>query len=111
MRALSQFLPHISTMMKDVRIRPYLKLWLELATFSSREEEPFRSIAQQICDSFLNWVNSVLKMENGDERVSMVALILATIEGFVFLDALGYDSKISEALEGFAYLNAENINV
>lgn len=50
-------------------------------------------------------------MENGDERVSMVALTLARIEGFVFLDALGYDSKISEALEGFAYLNAKNINV
>lgn len=104
------FLTYIPGMMKDVRVRPYLKLWLELATLSSREEYPFRTIAQQIFDSFSAWVTSTLKVENENERISTVALTLATVEGFVFLDALGYDSKISEALEGITHLYTENPN-
>lgn len=95
-------LPHLVEMMKAPIIRPYLRLWLELAALSAAEEETYRRIARQICDSFYEWIASALKVEKEEERAPMAALAFATIEGFVLLDALDYGSKITSALQGIA---------
>ncbi len=92
-------MPYLAGMIKDPRIRPYLRLWLELAAMSTASET-YRLIARQICDSFYNWITSVLIVEKDEERAPMAALAFATIEGFVLLDALGYDAKVAIALKG-----------
>ncbi len=90
---------YLAGMIKDPSIRPYLRLWLELAAMSTASEV-YRTIARQICDSFYDWITSVLKVEKNEEHASMAALAFATIEGFVLLDALGYDAKVTSALKG-----------
>lgn len=93
-------LPLLAGMMRDPQIRPYLRLWLELAAFAAGGEVFYRTIARQIYDDFLNWVALALKVEREEERMPMASLALATVEGFVLLDAIGYESQISNALKG-----------
>jgi len=95
-------LPYLAGMIKDPGIRPYLRLWLELAALSAAEDESYRMIARQICDSFYDWILSVLKVEKDEDRAPMAALAFATIEGFVLLDALDYGSKVTSALKVIA---------
>jgi len=97
-------LPHISVLMKDARIQPYMRLWLELVTFAAGEKEPFRSIARQICSTFLDWIAAALSVERQEEREPLAALTLAIIEGLIIFDALGDDSKRTVALAGAALL-------
>lgn len=92
-------IPYLAEMIKEPGIRPYLRLWLELAAMSTASET-YRMIARQICDSFYEWIISVLKVEKDEVRAPMAALAFATIEGFVLLDALDYGSKVTSALEG-----------
>ncbi len=91
--------PYLAGMIKDPGVRPYLRLWLELTALST-SSEVYRLIARQICDSFYSWIALSLKVENNEEHESMAALALATIEGFVLLDALGCGAKVTSALEG-----------
>jgi hypothetical protein len=95
-------LPYLAGMIKDPGIRPYLRLWLELAALSAAEDESYRMVARQICDSFYDWILSVLKVEKEEDRAPMAALAFATIEGFVLLDALDYGSKVTSALKVIA---------
>ena len=92
-------LPHLAGMTKDPAMRPFLRLWLELAALSAAEEEPYRSIARQIGDGFYQWLASALKVEAEEDRAPLAALAFAAIEGFVFLDAIDESSIIASALE------------
>lgn len=78
---------------------PYLRLWLELAALSAREEA-YQRIARQIGDRFYEWLAEALQVETEEERAPMTALAYAIIEGFVFLDAIGGRSIITSALDG-----------
>jgi len=93
-------LPHLAGMMNHPQIRPYLRLWLELVSLSTGEEEFYHATARQIRDIFYNWVASALKVDLEEERRPLAALAFATIEGFVLLDALDSGSLIASALEG-----------
>lgn len=95
-------LPHLAKMISDPHIRPYLRLWLELAASAAGGEEYYRTIARQICDIFFDWIASALKVEREEDRISLAAFAFATIEGFVLLDMLGYDSLIACGLGGVA---------
>lgn len=90
---------YLAGMIKEPGINPYLRLWLELTAMST-VSEAYRMIARQICDSFYDWINSVLVVEEDEEREPMAALAFATIEGFVLLDSLGYNATITSALKG-----------
>ena len=90
---------YLAGMLKEPSIRPYLRLWLELAAMSTASET-YRMIARQICDSFYDWITSVLIVEKDEERAPMAALAFATIEGFILLDSLGYGAKVTSALKG-----------
>jgi AcrR family transcriptional regulator len=94
-------IPYLAEMIKDHRVRPYLRLWLELVAMST-VSETYLMIARQICDSFYEWIVSVLKVEKDEERAPMAAFAFATIEGFVLLDSLGYGAKVSSALIGIS---------
>ena len=92
-------LPHLAGMLNDPTIQPYLRLWLELAALSAREEA-YQRIARQIGDRFYEWLAEALQVETEEERAPMTALAYAIIEGFVFLDAIGGRSIITSALDG-----------
>ncbi|MEI7474486.1 MAG: TetR/AcrR family transcriptional regulator [bacterium] len=93
-------IPYLYKEMKETQIKPYIKLWIELIALSSKKEEPFYSISRQICNSFISWINTAIQVNNEEEKDQVSAIALATIEGFVILDALDYDCQIIKAIEG-----------
>jgi AcrR family transcriptional regulator len=68
---------------------PYMRLWLELAAASARHQEPQRTIATGILDGFVRWTGDHLACDQADEHEQLSALLLATIDGALFLDAIG----------------------
>lgn len=97
---IQAFLPHMAEMMQDPRVRPYLRLSLELVALAAEGNEAYRAIALQLWKDFLDWIASALKVKREQDRRPLAALALATTEGFMLLDALGGRSIIDQALEG-----------
>lgn len=90
---------YLAEMLKEPSVRPYLRLWLELAALST-SNETYRLIARQICDSFYAWILSILEVEQAEARAPLAALAFATTEGLVLLDSLGYGEIVTSALQG-----------
>ena len=65
-------------------LSPYMRLWLELAGDAARGREPQRAVAAAILDGFARWVADRL-----DGLPAEAALLLATVDGLLFLDAAG----------------------
>jgi len=91
-------MPHLAGMLKDPNVQPYLRLWLELAALSASGEQAYRTVAHQLGDHFYTWLTGELLVEKESDRASLAALAFVTIEGCVFLDAIGQDVIISQAL-------------
>ena len=95
-----QLVLQLAPLLNDQQIRPYLRLWLELVALAAGEQEPFVSVARQICTTFLDWIAAALAVEHETERAPVAALTLAIVEGLVLLDALGDTATRNAALAG-----------
>lgn len=91
-------MPHLAGMLNDPHVRPYLRLWLELAALSASGEAAYQQVARQLGDYFYEWLAGELLVEKEEERAPLAALAFVTIEGFVFLDAIGQNALIERAL-------------
>ncbi len=89
---------HLAAMLTDPNIRPFLRLWLELAALSASNEVAYYQIARQLGDYFYEWLAGELLVGKEEERSSLAALAFVTIEGVVFLDAIGENVLIERAL-------------
>jgi AcrR family transcriptional regulator len=99
-------MPHLAGMLKDRQIRPYLRLWMELAALSASGQESYGQVARQIGEFFYAWLVTELQVEREESRASIAALAFVTIEGFVFIDAIGGDAIVQEALEAISLASA-----
>ncbi|MBY6023589.1 hypothetical protein CHN50_10320 [Priestia aryabhattai] len=97
-------LPYLREMMKHPGIKPYIKLCLELAAIAAKKEEPFYSVGNQMCATFLDCITREIKVDSEEERDELSALTLVMIEGFVFLDALDYHEQIDKSIKGIGRL-------
>ena len=73
----------------SAELLPYMRLWLELAAASAREQEPHRTMATGIMNGFVRWTGDHLAVDKLVSHEESTALLLATIEGALFLDAIG----------------------
>lgn len=87
--SVADLLAAIWTMVRSAALQPYMRLWLELAAASARHQEPQRAVATAIMSGFELWAGSHIPFCDAAERGGLTALLLATIEGGLFLDALG----------------------
>ena len=69
-------------------LRPYMRLWLELAGYAARAEEPHRTIGAAIAQGFLDWIAARLADCAHDAAVT-ASSVLIQIEGRLLLDAFG----------------------
>ncbi len=74
---------------RSANMRPFMRVWLELAAGASVAQEPHRAIAGQIADGFIAWLEDHLDVPAPAARSAQAAQILAMIEGIALLDALG----------------------
>jgi AcrR family transcriptional regulator len=68
--------------------RPYMRLWLELAGYAARDEEPHRAIGAAIAHGFLDWIAARLAVAARDSAAT-ASSVLVQIEGMLLLDAFG----------------------
>ena len=71
-------------------LRPYMRLWLELAAGAARGREPDRTLATGIMAGFVAWAEDHLDPGPDGGVVGSAALLLAIVEGGLFLDAVGH---------------------
>ena len=88
-RSYAALLADLRAAIRSPALQPFMRLWLELAACASRGQEPHRAIAGQIANGFLAWMSSRLDVGDDIERARQAALLLATVEGLVVLDAVG----------------------
>ncbi len=93
-------IPFLYQAMKNEMIRPYIRLWLELAALAAHKEEPYYTIGREIYTSYINWIYLAIQVEKEEDKEHISAITLAIVEGFVFLDALDHDATILKAIEG-----------
>lgn len=96
----SSLVPFLAEMMKDARVRPYLRLSLELAALSAGGSGAYAGISRQICDEFFRWIAQSLQVEHEEDRVPVAALAFAVTEGLMVLDALNCEAIADSALRG-----------
>lgn len=78
-------------------MRPYLQLFLELATAAGRGEEPHRAAATRIAGGFIDWAAALL--EPGPvPATARAALLLATLDGLLLLEGAGRGEEAEAAL-------------
>jgi AcrR family transcriptional regulator len=77
-------------LLREPQLHPYMQIWLELAGFASRGEEPHRTIGASIASAFLVWIAARLTV-TGREADEQATTILTQIEGMLLLDAFGID--------------------
>jgi len=96
----SVLLPRVCALLDSPPMKPYMRMWLELVALASRNEEPFRQIAGQVADGFLEWTATRLKVEREMDRMPKAALLLATVDGLLLLSAIGREPAVAAALKG-----------
>jgi len=99
-RPFDDLLAEVWAALGSESVRPFMHLWLELAAGATRALEPHRAIAGGIADGFLAWVESRLDVEPEGGRSRSAALLLATIEGLLVLDAVGRRTIADSAVAG-----------
>ncbi|WP_425230299.1 TetR/AcrR family transcriptional regulator [Sphingomonas sp.] len=82
---------------RGAAMRPYLQLFLDLATAAGRGEEPHRTAASRIAASFIDWTAARLDPAQGAPQ-ARAALLLATLDGLFLLDGSGRGTDAEAAL-------------
>ena len=80
-------------------LRPYMRLWLDIAARAARDEPPYKAVGGQIAQSFLGWIGSLLAVGNAQLRGVQAARLLLHIEGLLVLEAVGLDDVIDMTLQ------------
>jgi len=76
------------TAMGTPAMRPFMGVWVELAAASARDRQPHAAIAKGIMTGFAAWAADHLDGPEAD-RERQAALLLATVDGLLLLDAAG----------------------
>ncbi|MEQ8236360.1 MAG: TetR/AcrR family transcriptional regulator [Syntrophomonadaceae bacterium] len=103
-----ELVPFLAAMVNDPSVRPYTRLALELAAAAAGGDEFFLNTAQQIFADFYEWIATVLKVEQEDNRAQLASLTFAIIEGCVLLDAVNSGLIVTQAMQGVALLSSYN---
>ena len=88
-QAVPLVLGRLAAIARGPDLRPYMRIWLELATLAARGQEPFLGVAGHIADYFVGWVATRLDVDGDTERHVEAARIVALLDGIVLLDCVG----------------------
>lgn len=99
---LAELLAAAPALARNPGIRPYLRLWLELASTRGSYPEGSARRLESLAADFKAWIESIL--EGDGERAGMAAAAFAVIEGYAVLEALGQGGLADEAA---SYLSGE----
>ena len=104
-RAASDLFHDIAVLTKRSDLHPFMTIWIEAIASVARDTEPHRTIARQIADGFLDWIES--RLPEGSKRRSDAAMVLTMIEGLTVIllctDEATYESALSSLLQALSW--------
>ncbi len=103
--SFSNLVHYLYKIMKDPEVGPIMKLWLEIIAIASKKEDPYYSVAKNICGGFYEFYLQVLKVDEADKEQT-AALALVIVEGIALLEGIGEDKKIEKAIQALSALGS-----
>ncbi len=97
--------------MASESLRPFMPLWLELASGASRGLQPHHDVSGRIMDGFLTWVTVRLRPEDDGEPAQLAPLFLASIEGLYLLEAIGRSALADSAVTELVSLTQSRLDI
>ena len=101
-RSFPVLLEEVWAALGSLSVKPFMHLWLDLASGAARGLQPHLRISGAIADEFLAWVTSRLEVQRGAEHPLTAALFVASIEGMHLLGAIGRRSIADSAVAELA---------
>ena len=77
---------------------PYMRIWLEVASRAAMGDPFYRAVGEQIGRGFFEWGKAQLQSDNEEQCEVDAAKLLVSIEGMLFLKAIGLDDVNAKAL-------------
>ena len=97
-RSFAVLLDQVWAVLGSRRHRPYMNIWLDLATGAARGLQPHRRVAKAIADGYLGWVADRLVPDADGTPSRSAPLFLAAIQGMYLLNAIGLPDIAGEAM-------------
>jgi AcrR family transcriptional regulator len=97
-RPYEVLLRELGETLRRPQVQPFMRLWLELAAFAARGEQPYLAVAGAMADGFLAWIAARLDVAPGDDRTELAARLMTTVDGAVILDAVGRPAVADAAI-------------
>ncbi len=82
----------------DKRLWPYMRIWLEIAALAARGDAFCRQTGEAMGRYFLAWGESQIAAPTKTARTRDAARLLVTLEGMLFLKAIGLEDVNAAAL-------------
>lgn len=95
---LTELRPALIDVLFDDGVYPYMRVWMEIASFSARGDVFYRNVAEQIARGFLAWGASQLACDSEDQRQREAAELLVALEGMLFLKCVGLEDVARKTL-------------
>ncbi|MBL8967214.1 MAG: TetR/AcrR family transcriptional regulator, partial [Spirochaetaceae bacterium] len=85
-------------------MRPYLRIWLDLAAMSAAGDSSFDGHASKIAGTFREWLLRSIDEPAPRRRELLAAVAMATLDGCALFDSLGLAETAEAAIEGLSLL-------
>jgi len=94
-----QLIKTLSFHLNDSSIKPYARIWLQLAAFSAHDEQPYLDISNKIMNDYFSWIKSKVKADSELEKETFSSFLIVITEGFTFLNSIKRDDLIIKSLD------------
>lgn len=82
-----QMIGHTVTLMAEEDARPYVGLWFEIAARAARGETLYAGAAEEIAESWTDWIVRSVHFPAGVASRNAAAMMLAIVNGIALLDS------------------------
>jgi AcrR family transcriptional regulator len=103
----SEFIKMLPSIIKDPQLRPYFRLWIELASYQKTRLDLGEDYVQEMIGRIRSWIKEVVDLPENEYGHDATSFLLLVIEGSILLDSYAQDPVIEEAQKWML----ENLNL
>ncbi|HRE60241.1 MAG TPA: TetR/AcrR family transcriptional regulator [Micropepsaceae bacterium] len=81
----------LATILFDAKLWPYMRIWLEIASLAAQGDAFYRQTGEAMGRFFLAWGEGQIAARTPSARARDAARLLVTMEGMLFLKAIGLE--------------------
>ncbi len=86
-RSPAEMLTTTARLLASARLSPFMNVWADISARGGRGEEPFRTIARQSVESWLEWLDTRLAVADARKRRSIASALFIVVEGVRLIES------------------------